>query len=83
MSLKQLRSYRILNIAMFDVVTSIVFLAFIFIVAQRHYYPKLNWKKFIISATLLAIPIGIVFHILFGVNTQLNYIMGLSDKPKK
>ena len=83
MSLKQLRSYRILNIAMFDVVTSIVFLAFIFIVAQRHYYPKLDWKKFIIAAVLLAIPIGIVFHILFGVNTQLNYIMGLSDKPNK
>lgn len=81
MSLKQLRSYRIFDIAIFDVLSSMIFFSIIFIVSQRHYYPKLDWKKFILAAVLLAIPIGIVFHILFGVNTQLNYVLGLSNKP--
>lgn len=83
MSLKKLRSYRIYNIAVFDIVASIIGLMIIFVVSQRKYWPKLNTKTFITAAILSAIPLGIIVHIIFGVDTQLNYTLGLSNKPNR
>lgn len=83
MSIQKLRQHRIFGIAIFDL--SISFIAFIalFLVAWKIHYPYLDWWKFVITAIIITIPISITFHILFGVNTQLNYTLGLSDKPTK
>ena len=81
MNLKYLRSFRIYNIAMFDVIVSIIGLIIICLISRDRYWPRKDWKPFVGIAIFYAIPIGIVTHIIFGVNTQLNYKLGLSDKP--
>jgi hypothetical protein len=43
----------------------------------------LNIYNFLIAAIIVTIPISITLHVLFGVNTQLDYFLGLSDKPHK
>jgi hypothetical protein len=81
MNLETIRSYRICGkFAIFDIVTAIFGLCIIFIMARNYYFPELNCINFIIAGILLAIPLGIVFHIVFGINTSLNYILGLSNK---
>lgn len=83
MTLENIRSHKIFGLAIFDLVTAIIGMIIIFLIAWKIHYPKLDWWKFVVAAILLAIPVGIVFHILFGVNTKLNYTLGLSNKPKK
>jgi hypothetical protein len=78
-----IRSYRIFGIAIFDLVLSIFGVVFIFLIAKNYKFKNLDTWKFILAGILLTIPIGIVFHIIFGVNTQLNYNLGLSRPPKK
>ena len=70
------------GLAIFDIVVSILGLVLIFIICWKIHFPKLNIINFIIAGILLAIPLGIIAHILFGVNTSLNYALGLSYKPK-
>ena len=81
MSITELRSYRIMNIAVIDVVLSIIGLIVVFLLARKKWYPELDIKSFIIAPIFLAIPIGIFVHLIFGINTQLNYYIGLSEKP--
>lgn len=80
MGLLYLRSFRIFGIALFDLVLSMVVMILIFLYMAPS--PALNQINFIIVAILLTIPLGIVVHVLFGINTTLNYYLGLSDKPK-
>jgi hypothetical protein len=54
----------------------------IFLIAKYKHFPKLNQYPFVIAGIMLAIPVGILFHVLFGTNTRLNYILGLSNPPK-
>ncbi len=70
-TLTDLRSHRIYDIAIFDLVLSIVAMEYIF----RYF----GYKQY--TGALLAIPIGILAHALFGINTELNYKLGISDKP--
>lgn len=56
-----LRSWRIMNIALFDLVTSIIGTELLF----RHFL-KVKWL-----GAALAIPIGMIVHRLIGVKTQL------------
>lgn len=77
-----LRKYKIFGLAIFDIVSSIIGLVLIFLVAKRIHFRELPATPFVIAGVLLAIPVGIVFHILFGTNTQLNYHLGLSNDPK-
>ena len=79
--ISQLRKPKIFGLAIFDIVSSIIGLVLIFQVARRHYFPDLRPRYFCIAGTLLAIPLGIVVHILFGINTALNYKLNLSHKP--
>ena len=82
MSIQSLRSHKIFGLAIFDLVTAVVGMIILFLIAWRVHYPKLDWWKFVLVAIVVTIPFGIVFHVLFGVNTQLNYTLGISNTPK-
>lgn len=73
MGIKELRSWRIGGLAIFDIV-----LAVIAMVALSDY---IGIKR--INGALMAIPVGMVVHILFGINTTLNYKLGISNAPDK
>jgi hypothetical protein len=81
MNLKQLRSHRIFGIAIFDLVLSVIGMIVIFLIAKNAHFKQLKTWPFILAAILLAIPVGIVSHILVGTNTNLNYKLGLSYRP--
>jgi hypothetical protein len=81
MNIQQLRQYRIFGLALFDLVTSFVGLILIFLFAWKMSFSNLNPLIFILFAIILTIPVGIAFHVVFGVNTSLNYQLGLSNKP--
>lgn len=72
MGIKELRSWKIGGLALFDIVASIIGMILI--------ADYLAISKF--QAALSAVPLGIVVHALFGIDTALNYKLGLSGKPK-
>ncbi len=82
MGLKKIRSYRIFGIALFDLTLAIVGTVVIVLIAKRIWFPRLKVLNFVIAGVLLAIPLGIFVHILFGRDTTLNYKLGLSNAPK-
>ena len=78
MDLQKLRSYRFMNLAIFDLVSAfggMILLTWLL----NTYYPQLGMKY--CTALLITIPIGIVVHYLLGIPTQLNYKLGLSGSP--
>jgi len=82
MNLKKIRSHRILGIALFDLLLAIVGTVIILLIAKWKWFPGLKNVNFVIAGILLAIPLGIFFHIIIGKNTTLNYKLGLSKKPR-
>lgn len=80
--LKEIRSHKIFGLAIFDLVTSFVGVIIIFIVSWKLHFPDLDWWRFLIAALIITMPLSVGFHILFGVNTRFNYILGLSYDPK-
>lgn len=82
MTINDLRKHRIFGIAIFDLLMSMIGLTIILLLAKWKHFPNLPNTPFILAGILLAIPIGIVFHIIFGTNTTLNYRLKLSDKPQ-
>lgn len=83
MSIKSLRKYRFKKIALFDLIASFIGMILLFIILWGAFFKKLSWWKFVLAAIILTIPTSILFHIIFGVNTQLNYNIGLSVKPTR
>ena len=83
MSIKDLRKYKIFGIALFDLTVSIIAMIAIFLIAWKIYYPQLDRWKFVLTGILVTIPISITAHLIFGVNTQLNYTLGLSNQPDR
>ena len=77
----EIRKYRISGIALFDLISAFLGTIIIFLMIWKWKFPELNPWKFVIAAILLAIPIGIFFHVIFGINTNLNNRLGLSNKP--
>ena len=71
--IKKLREPRIIGIAIFDLLLAIIITAYIFY--------KLGYDYKI--GVLLSIPLGIIIHYLFGIDTTLNYYLGISEKPKE
>jgi hypothetical protein len=68
-----LRQYRIKNIALFDVITALVGLAWLlslFVPNQPKYF-YFGWSL------LLVFPVAILTHYVFGVQTTLNTMLGL------
>ena len=82
MSIEDIRSHKIFGLAIFDLSISLIGVIILFMVSWRIHFKKLDWYKFFIAAIIVTIPISITFHVLFGVNTKLNYELGLSNKPK-
>jgi len=82
MNINQIRSHKIFGLAIFDLVMSFIGIILIFIICWKIHFPHLCIWKFIIIAIIVTIPLSITFHVLFGVNTQLNYNLGLSNSPK-
>ena len=81
MDLKTLRSHRIFGISLFDLLVSMIGTIALFIWCWWKHFNTLYIWRFILAAIILTIPIGIVIHIIFGINTHLNYTLGLSKKP--
>ena len=75
------RSYKIFGLSAFDLIASLIGMIIIFFIAYKIYFHNLDLWKFILAAVILTIPVGILFHVIFGVNTTLNYKLGLSNKP--
>lgn len=80
-SIKELRSHRVYGMAIFDLVSSIIGMILIFLLARWNYWPKEPILPFIVWGAVLAIPFGIVLHVLVGQNTALNQRLGLSVSP--
>lgn len=78
-TISKLRSYRVMGIAMFDLILGVVSMIILFMISRRVYFKNLKVLPFIISAILLTVPIGIFFHVITGTNTTLNYRLGLSN----
>jgi hypothetical protein len=77
MIIDYLRSFRIVNIAIFDMTMSIVILA----VLLRWLFPSRPMHFAIAWTMVLVLPIAIFFHWWFQVPTMLNYYLGISGKP--
>ena len=77
----EIRKHRFYGIAIFDLVSSFIGVIIIFLVVWKWRFQNLNPMIFVIAAILLTIPIGIFFHVIFGVNTTLNKRLGLSNTP--
>ena len=71
--IKKLREPRIFEIAIFDLLSSFIGMALIF------HYMGWGWQL----GVALAIPVGILSHYVLGIDTTLNYYLGLSKKPEK
>ena len=82
MSIEDLRSNKIFGLSIFDLSISFIAIIILFMLSWRVHFKKLDWWKFLIAAIIVTIPISITFHVLFGVNTKLNYKLGLSNNPK-
>lgn len=79
--IQTIRKPRILGMSIFDIVTGFLGMVIVFLLAWKWHFPKLSPWRFVGAAVLLMFPVGIAFHIVFGVNTSLNYRLGLSYKP--
>jgi hypothetical protein len=70
--IKELRKPRIKGIAIFDLLTSFIGMALIFS------YMGWDWRV----GAALAVPIGIATHYVLGIDTTLNYYLGISKLPQ-
>ena len=80
-SIVSLRKHRVFGIAIFDLVSSFIGIIITFLIVWRLRFQNISPLNFVIAGILLTIPIGIFFHIIFGVNTRLNSLLGLSNPP--
>ena len=77
----KLRSHRLFDIALFDVIGSILGIMIIIAIAQNHFRGSYHWKESLIAGLICALPLGIFFHAITGTNSMLNYILNLSEMP--
>ena len=68
------RSYKLLDIAIFDVVMTFLFA----VVLQKYYIKNIN----VITLFLILIIIAIFVHYIFNIPTKLNYYLNLSKDPR-
>jgi hypothetical protein len=76
-----IRKYKIFGLSIFDIVVGVIGTVAIFLGMWRWHFRQLKAWNFVLAGIVLTIPIGIATHILFGVDTTLNYKLGLSGKP--
>ena len=78
MNIQSIRKHKIFGLSIFDIVTSFAIMIIVFTMAWKTHFQKLKLRNFIIAALILSIPVAITIHIIFGINTKLNYKLGLS-----
>ena len=71
----------IFGISIYDLLASLLVLILLFLHSHHKYFKNLPKINFIIAAIILVWPLGIIFHIIFGVNTEINSKLGLSYAP--
>ena len=83
MILQELRRPRVCGLVVFDTLLALIGLVVILTIAWKVHFRKLPYMNFVIVSFFILFPLAIFSHILVGVNTTLNYNLGLSDKPKE
>ena len=81
MILQNLRRPRVCGLVVFDTLLALIGLAIVFTIAWKVHFSELPYRNFVVVTILLLFPLAIFSHILVGVNTTLNYHLGLSYKP--
>ena len=81
--ISDLRSHRVFDVALFDVIGSILGIMIIIAIAQNHYRGTYHWKDSLLASLICALPLGIFFHVITGTNTMLNYKLNLSEMPQR
>lgn len=69
--IKSLREPRIFSLAIFDLVLAVILTGYVF-----EYYGG-TFKQ----GMLWAVPIGVIVHFILGIDTKLNYALGISKNP--
>ena len=77
-----MKRVRFFGISVYDLLAGIIGMILIFLIARHYHFKNLSAGPFICAAILLTIPVGIIFHVIFGVNTALNSDLGLSNPVK-
>ena len=77
-----MKRLRLFGISIIDLLAGVIGMVIIFLLAHHYHFKDMNGWPFVIAAVLLTIPLGIIFHVIFGVNTKINSILGLSHAPK-
>jgi hypothetical protein len=77
-----MKRVRLFGISITDLILAVIGMVIVFLLAHHYHFKKMNALPFVIAAILLTIPLGIIFHVIFGVNTKLNSLLGLSHAPK-
>ena len=76
--LTYLRSFRIFQIAIFDVVMTLIGL----LIILRFLKPNQPEEFYIAWVTVTALPISVISHLIVNQPTMLNYYLGLSHHPQ-
>jgi hypothetical protein len=74
-TIEQLRSYRVFQIAVFDLVLSYVGALIVGLLLRLRTVK--SWALLLVAWTLF----GILIHKALGINTMLGYYLGLNPKP--
>ncbi len=83
MWLKTVRLPRVCGLVVFDTLVALIGLVIILIIAWKVHFRTLPLGNFVAVSLLILFPLAIFSHILAGVNTPLNYKLGLSYQPGK
>ena len=83
LTLQELRRPRVCGLVVFDTILALIGLVVILSIAWKVHFSKLPYINFAVVSFLILFPLAIFSHILVGVDTTLNYNLGLSGKPKE
>lgn len=75
--IQSLRSVRIFNIALFDLIASLIGMYLLL----RWFKPNRSKSFYISWVVVTVLPLAVVSHYIFNIPTMLNYYMGLSVYP--
>ena len=76
-----LRKPKIFNIAIFDLSLTILIIYFIAYKSYSKIQNKLSFISYLIILEIVGLTLGIIVHKVLGINTMLNYYLGLNPKP--
>lgn len=72
-----IRSYRLFDIALFDLITAIIGLYLVIKWTFPNRQSSFHWSW----TAVLLLPVSIISHLVFKTPTTLNFYLGLSERP--